>query len=96
MKQHNYFVYILASENWTLYVWVTNNLERRVLEHKKWLIEWFTKKYRCNKLVYFENWSDVNLAITREKQLKWWLRFKKEKLIKIYNPSWEDLSQKWF
>lgn len=94
MKNYNYFLYILSSNSWTLYIWVTNNLERRIQEHKKWLIEWFTKKYECNKLVYFENTWNINSAIAREKQLKWWKRIKKELLIKSLNPTWEDLSQK--
>ena len=93
---HNYFVYILASQSWTLYVWVTNNLERRIQEHKSWLIEWFTKKYSCNKLVYFENWNNISSAIIREKLIKKYSRNKKIDLIESINKSWEDLSHKWF
>lgn len=89
-------MYILASNSWTLYIWVTNNLERRIYEHKNKIFKWFSSKYNCNKLVYFENWWDINWAITREKQLKWLTRIKKENLIKTINPSWEDLSQKLF
>jgi putative endonuclease len=88
----NYYVYILASNSGTLYIWVTNNLERRISEHKNWLIEWFTKKYNCNKLVYFEETNNIISAIEREKQLKWLLRKKKEDLIKSINPNWLDLS----
>jgi len=93
---HNYFVYILASQSWTLYVWVTNNLERRISEHKLELIEWFTKKYNYNKLVYFENFNNINSAIIREKQIKKFSRIKKIDLIESINKTWEDLSLKWF
>ncbi|MDD2565404.1 MAG: GIY-YIG nuclease family protein [Candidatus Gracilibacteria bacterium] len=96
MENHNYFVYILSSNSGTLYIGVTNNLERRIQEHKKGQVDGFTKKYGCNKLVYFENGGDINGAITREKQLKGWKRFRKEELIISINPMWEDLSQKWF
>ncbi len=91
--QNNYYTYIVASDSWTLYIWVTNNLERRIYEHKNWLIEWFTKNYGCKKLVYYENYSDINEAITREKQLKKWDRARKENLIKENNPHWKDLAQ---
>ena len=88
-----YYVYILSSESWTLYIWVTNNLERRRYEHKEWLIEWFTKKYWCKKLIYFEECDDINVAINREKQLKTRNRKKKEWLIKLQNPTRKDLSE---
>ncbi|MFA5917685.1 MAG: GIY-YIG nuclease family protein [Candidatus Gracilibacteria bacterium] len=88
----NYYVYILASNSGTLYIGVTNNLERRISEHKNGLIEGFTKKYNCNKLVYFENTNNIISAIEREKQLKGLLRKKKEDLIKSINPNWLDLS----
>lgn len=91
--KNNYYTYIVASDSWTLYIWVTNNLERRIYEHKNWLIEWFTKKYGCKKLVYYENYSDINEAITREKQLKKWNRQKKQDLIKTQNPHWNDLAK---
>ena len=87
-----YYVYILASESGTLYIGITNDLERRVLEHKGGKIEWFTKKYKCHKLVYFEDTNDVYSAISREKQLKWWVRKKKENLISSTNPTWKDVS----
>ena len=86
-----YFVYILASESRVLYVGMTNNLKRRIYEHKNSLIDWFTKKYKCNKLVYFEQWNHVESAIAREKQLKKRNRTKKERLISSFNPEWEDL-----
>ncbi|MDD5693556.1 MAG: GIY-YIG nuclease family protein [Patescibacteria group bacterium] len=88
-----YFVYIMTNQSGTLYIGVTNNLEKRVLEHKNELIDGFTKKYNCKKLIYFEQTSDVESAISREKQLKKWRREKKVKLINKLNPSWEDLSR---
>lgn len=92
---NTYYVYILASETWTLYIWMTNNLERRTYEHKEWMIEWFTKKYWCKKLIYFEECSDVITVIAREKQLKKRNRKKKERLIGLENPSRKDLSVEW-
>lgn len=87
----NYFIYILASDTGTLYIWVTNDLERRLYEHKNELIGWFTKKYWCKKLIYFEEFNEIEQAINREKQLKNWNRNKKENLIKIQNPWRKDL-----
>lgn len=74
-----YYVYILTTKNnKLLYIWVTNNLERRLYEHKNKLVEWFTSKYNINKLVYYEETTNISDAINREKQLKWWLRSKKK------------------
>jgi putative endonuclease len=95
MKNYNYFVYILASDSGTLYIGITSDLERRIQEHKQWLLEWFSKKYGCYKLIYIEQTSDITGAIEREKQVKNWNRKKKELLITNTNPTWEDLSQKW-
>jgi len=95
MKEYNFYVYILASNSGTLYIGVTNNLERRISEHKQKLIEGFTKKYNCNRLVYYEHYVDINSAIEREKILKKWNRNKKENLIRTINPRWEDLSREW-
>lgn len=75
-----------------MYVGVTNNLMRRVYEHKNKLVEGFTKKYNINKLVYFESYNDVKDAIKREKQIKGLKRFKKNALVEILNPEWKDLS----
>ncbi len=87
-----YNVYIITNQNNTvLYIGVTNNLERRVYEHKNELIEGFTQKYHLHKLVYNEQYNDVNDAIRREKQLKRWRREKKDNLIKSVNPNWIDL-----
>ena len=89
---NNYYIYILSSENnSTIYVGVTNNLIRRVYEHKNNMVEGFTKKYNVHKLVYFEKTSDVNSAIAREKQIKIWKRLKKNLLIEQVNPQWRDL-----
>lgn len=89
----NYFVYILASKkNGTLYIGVTNDLTRRIDEHKRGLVEGFTKKYNVKNLVYFEQTEDVESAITREKQMKEWQRSWKIKLIEKNNPEWKDLS----
>jgi len=85
----------MASESGTLYIGITNNLVRRIFEHKNNLTPGFTSKYSCYKLVYFEQYADVNRAIAREKQLKKWRREKKEFLIRTINPSWKDLSLEW-
>ena len=93
---NSYYVYILT--NWkgnVMYIGVTNNLERRLYEHKNELVEGFTKKYHVHKLVYFEETSDVRAAIEREKQLKNWSRGKKNALVETMNPQWEDLSRGW-
>lgn len=90
MKQ--YYVYILASKkNGTLYIGVTSNLLRRVYEHKNNLIDGFTKKYHVHQLVYYEGTEAVDVAITREKQMKKWKRQWKIKLIEKFNPNWKDL-----
>lgn len=91
MKQ--YFVYILTNfSNTTLYIGVTNNLERRLYEHANELIDGFSKRYHCHKLLYFECTDSVESALEREKQLKRWSRTKKDALIKTMNPKMEDLS----
>jgi len=86
----------MASNTGVLYTGVTNNLQRRVYEHKNGLIDGFTKKYHCHKLVYFEETSDIKVAIEREKRIKDWRRSRKEELIKSANPAWNDLSDGWF
>jgi putative endonuclease len=88
-----YFVYVLASgKNGTLYVGVTNDLKRRVQEHKEKSVEAFTSKYAIDKLVYYEQTEDVFSAIQREKQLKKWNRLWKLRIIEEMNPEWKDLS----
>lgn len=92
----NYYVYILTNKtNSVLYVGVTNNLERRLFEHKNKLVEGFTKKYNVNKLVYYEATTDINVALNREKAIKNLLRRKKEEIINANNPEWKDLSTEW-
>ena len=87
-----YHVYILASKrNGTLYIGVTNNLVKRVYEHKNDSVEGFTKKYRVHSLVYFESYGDINRALQREKQIKEWKRYWKIKTINKFNPGWKDL-----
>ena len=88
-----YYVYILANKrNRTLYIGITNDLVRRISEHKSGMMEGFTKKYSIDKLVYYESTTDVNEAITREKRLKKWKRQWKIDLIENSNPDWRDLS----
>ena len=90
-----YYVYIMSNwNNKVVYIGVTNNLKRRVYEHKTGIVEGFTKKYHVHKLVYFDSTTDVYSAITREKQLKGWKRERKNALIEEKNPLWEDLSEK--
>jgi putative endonuclease len=89
-----FYVYILASIQRTLYIGVTNDLRRRVYEHKVGAIPGFTKQYRVNRLVYFEVADDAEGAIRREKQLKGWVRRRKMELIEEGNPEWEDLSDR--
>lgn len=95
MRSHHYYVYIMASRSGTLYTGVTNDLERRVSEHKRHLVEGFTARYNVTRLVYYEMTSDVEAAIAREKQIKGWLRRKKVALIEEGNPDWHDLSEGW-
>ena len=88
----NYYVYILTNKTHsTLYIGVTNNIVRRLYEHKNGLVEGFTKRYNVHKLIYLEETSDVNSAISREKQLKGWTRNKKETLINSINPQWNEI-----
>ncbi len=90
--QKTYYVYITASKrNGTLYIGVTSNLKKRIYEHKEGLIDGFTKKYKVDKLVYFETTNDINSAIQREKHLKKWKREWKIKLIEENNNCWKDL-----
>ncbi len=91
----NYYVYIMASKSRTLYIGVTNDLARRVHEHKNKAVEGFTARYNIDRLVHHEETTDVNAAIAREKQLKGWLRSRKVELIEATNPAWEDLASEW-
>lgn len=92
---NSFYVYIMASSSGVLYVGVTNDLQRRVSEHKQNLTEGFTKQYLCHRLVYYEVFSDIVQAITREKYLKGKVRKFKEDLIETVNPYWKDLSEEW-
>lgn len=88
----SYYVYIIASKrNGTLYIGVTNNLTKRIFEHKNNLLEGFTQKYQIHRLVYYEETNSISSAIFREKQLKKWNRAWKLKLIEDNNPEWNDL-----
>jgi len=88
----SYYVYIMSSPSQTLYTGVTNDLERRVNEHKNGAIDSFTKRYRIDRLVYFQETNDVNAAIAAENQIKGISRAKKIALIEAENPKWQDLS----
>jgi putative endonuclease len=91
----HYYVYIMSNRSKTLYTGVTNNLQRRIYEHKHHLVAGYTSKYQITRLVYFEETSDVNAAIAREKHIKGWLRATKVALIESVNPDWRDLSEEW-
>ena len=87
-----YYVYILTNwNNRVMYVGVTNDLARRLYEHKNKLVEGFTSRYNVHKLVYFEQTTDVYAAIAREKEIKAWRREKKNRLVESKNPNWEEL-----
>ncbi|PHV63885.1 endonuclease [Cyanobacterium aponinum IPPAS B-1201] len=86
----------MTNKSKTLYTGMTNDLLRRVYEHKHKLVEGFTKKYNITKLVFFDQTSDVNEAIALEKKIKGWNRAKKIALIESQNPNWLDLSQDWY
>ena len=91
-----YYVYLMASRSRVLYTGVTNDLARRVYEHKRGLTPGFTSRYHITRLVYFEEYGDIRDAIAREKQLKGWVRARKMRLIEQKNPTWEDLAEAWF
>lgn len=91
-----YYVYIMASYKGTLYTGVTNDLTRRVYEHRYKQVDGFTSKYNISKLVYYEETDDVTVAISREKQIKGWRRSKKVALIESINPYWVDLAEDWY
>ena len=91
-----YYVYIITNRSRTLYIGVTNDLERRVYEHKSGTVEGFTKRYNMSRLVYFDSTTSVESAITRENDLKRRRRSKKIDLIEAANPGWKDLSEGWY
>ena len=92
----DYYVYILTNEHGNvMYIGVTNDLARRLYEHRQELVDGFTKRYHVHKLVYFEQTGRVEAALAREKQLKRWTRAKKNALVETLNPDWRDLSEDW-
>ena len=91
-----YYMYLLTNwNNKVMYLGVTNNLERRLYEHKNKLVKGFTEKYNVNKLVYFGETQDVTAAIAREKEIKKWRREKKNQLVNRMSPNWKNLSSRW-
>ena len=92
---NQYYVYIMTNASHTLYTGVTNDLQRRVHEHKSGIGSVFTEKYRITRLVYYEAYNDIRNAIAREKQIKGWRRSKKVVLIESQNPEWRDISLDW-
>lgn len=96
VQERRYYVYLMASFRRTLYVGVTNDLERRIRQHKaKVHPDSFTARYNVNRLVYYETFADVREAIAREKQIKGWRRSKKVELIESMNLEWRDISLDW-
>lgn len=95
MREKIYSVYIMASYSGVLYIGVTNDLERRVYEHKLKTVPGFTKRYNCVRLVWHEDYNDIAIAISREKQLKDWRRDWKLALIRETNPTFDDLAERW-
>lgn len=91
-----YYVYIMSNRSRTLYTGVTGNLERRVWQHKQGRGSIFTTRYKVKQLVYYESCLEILEALSREKQIKGWVREKKINLIESINPAWDDLSAEWF
>jgi putative endonuclease len=90
------YVYILSNRSKSFYTGITTNLEKRVWEHKQGIASDFTRRYKIDRLVYFERWTTIVFAIAREKQIKGMTRLKKTALIVSMNPEWKDLSHEWF
>lgn len=96
MREHHYYVYMMiSSSRRALYTGVTNSLDRRVSQHKNNEFEGFSQQYQAHRLVWFEEYSNIQTAIAREKQLKGWRRAKKNWLVRMRNPEWRDLSAEW-
>ena len=96
-KTNQYFVYIVTNRRkTTLYAGMTNDLHRRMYEHKNGLTKGFSKRYNLTNLMYYEETTSVEATIAREKEIKGWVRRKKVALIEGFNPRWEDLSREWF
>jgi putative endonuclease len=97
MGHKQYFVYLLTNYRQTvLYTGVSNSLERRIWQHKQGTFDGFTKQYKCDRLVYFEEYGEIDQAIAREKQIKGWTRAKKNALVSATNPEWRDLAADWY
>jgi len=96
MRERRCFVYVLANRTGTLYTGVTNDLRRRVYQHKRGLTGGFTKRYNIDRLMYFESTTDIRSAIAREKEIKGWVRSRKVALIESTNRDWKDLAADWF
>ncbi len=96
MGSKRYYVYIMTSPTGSLYTGGTKDLKQRVYQHKHKLIEGFTKKYNITRLAFYEETSDIQSALTREKQIKGWVRRKKIDLVKSANSKWVDLSEGWY
>ena len=96
MRTREYYVYIVTNKSWTLYTGVTNDLARRMCEHKHKSTKGFTSRYRIGELVYYETFGDIRDAIAWEKQIKGWTRARKMALVKTVNPAACDLSKGWF
>ena len=95
-EDKKYYIYLLTNwNNKVMYIGVTSNLTKRIYEHKNKLVKGFTEKYKINKLVYFEETTDVMTALQREKEIKKWRREKKNQLVNQVNPEWKDLSLGW-
>jgi putative endonuclease len=92
---YKFWVYIMTSSSGTLYIGMTGYVDTRIFQHKSGEIDGFTKKYKCNRLVYYEEYDDVYVAKRRERQLKGWRREKKIALIEKMNPRWDDLAEHW-
>ncbi len=96
MRQKRFYVYIMGSLSGTLYIGMTNDLHKRVWQHKQQEFEGFTDEYDVDRLLYWESFDDVRVAINREKQLKRWRREKKVRLIEQLNSSWKDIARDWY
>ena len=97
MGWKQYFVYLVTNYDRTvLYTGVTNSLERRMWQHKHGTFDGFAKRYHCDRLVYFEEYGEIDQAIAREKQIKGWTRAKKNALLETTNPQWNDLAADWY
>ena len=97
MGYKQYWVYLLTNGRRTvLYTGVTNSLERRIREHTNKAVPGFTKRYTCDRLVHFEEYDEIDQAIAREKQIKGWIRAKKNELVSAANPAWLDLAAHWY